>query len=432
MINAQSELLQSYINKTRINNGNASMPAPYTAQKTEVDTFEKSNPKKPASKKQKIAKWALLGATAGAIIWGVFAGIRYKGKIIKSGENLLNKAKKGTEQLSKYENGANNITNIKDSLTRKILYKIPGYEKFDRFTSNLYKKSISKSIFKSHTKAQKALLESDKGILEALEKSNLAKDKKETLLSLIQKRQAAVKEFASKDAISKRFSTVDKSLDRLDVDAIKRIKDITKDGIKGAKVLTTESVVKSRLGDAKKLQSSLLENFQNLGLNEEEAKEFSTLLKSLGNEEVLKKSANAQKLFEKSFSKESSDLFNKLRDINCGSAPTDIMGMATTAGLLGLYTAQADTKEERVGVTLTTGLPLLTTFGTTIVATTKMVSGFKALGLGALTGFIAKTIGGVINKAYQKKHNTENAPKTIVTYDDYTKKAKDMKKKIIK
>ena len=103
--------------------------------------------------------------------------------------------------------------------------------------------------------------------------------------------------------------------------------------------------------------------------------------------------------------------------------PADILSTAGTIGTLGLYTAQADTKEERVGVTLTTGIPLVVSLGTTIGMTTKMVGGAKALILGALTGLGANILGNQINKKYQEAKGTENAPKTIVTLDDYTNDA---------
>ena len=84
-----------------------------------------------------------------------------------------------------------------------------------------------------------------------------------------------------------------------------------------------------------------------------------------------------------------------------------------------------------MGVTLTTGIPLVVSLGTTIGMTTKMIGGAKALILGALTGFGANIIGSQINKKYQEAKGTQNAPKTIVTLDDYANSAKETADKFI-
>lgn len=122
----------------------------------------------------------------------------------------------------------------------------------------------------------------------------------------------------------------------------------------------------------------------------------------------------------KACSLEMNDAFDKLRDINCGSAPTDIGGIILSTGLLGLYTAQADNKDERVGVVLTTGLPILSTMGTCLFAAINQISGKKALLLGAAIAFATKTVCDGLNKIYRKhKGLDEDAKPSIVTIDDY-------------
>lgn len=437
MINTHSELLQNYINLNKTTGAYGNTAPNFAVQYSAVplalknDSVEITNKKQPKTKKQKIAKAALLTATVGAIAIGAFAMLRGKTNIVKDTSEIIGKAKTEAQKLGKYENGVNNITNIKDSVTRKFLMKIPGYEKFDKWCSDLYRKILAKTISTSHKKAGEAILSADKGILEAIEISKLDKSKAERLRELIGKRAKAVQEFINPDSIQQRFKNIDGQLDRLDIDAMKKIGGITnRKNANAARKLTTTSVVQEKLQKAKDFQNKLLSKYKNTGLSKEELKEFNSLLESLGNADVQKNVSKADKVFNNSFIKESKDMFNKLRDINCGSAPTDIMGIGLTAGTLGIYTAQADTKEEKVGVTLTTGIPLLTTLGTLVFATTKMVSGGKALGLATLTGLVSKTIGGKINKIYQKKHSTENAPKTIVSYDDYTNAARNIQQNL--
>ena len=227
---------------------------------------------------------------------------------------------------------------------------------------------------------------------------------------------------------------LDKSMERLDVEAWEKIKTLRPKNIRGfAKKYSTTSLAEGRLKQSKKIQSELTEKFVNGGLNKKEAEEFSELIEILGKEkpEILKSSQRAQKAFKNAFTKEQTDLFEKLRDINYGAAPNDVLSIFETVGLLGLYTAQADTKEERVSVSLTTGIPLLASLGTTIVATSKMVSGAKALVLGLATGAVANRIGKFVDKKYLESKGMDESPKTIITIDDYVNTIKQDTKTIL-
>ena len=227
---------------------------------------------------------------------------------------------------------------------------------------------------------------------------------------------------------------LDKSMERLDVEAWEKIKTLRPKNIREfAKKYSTTSLAEGRLKQSKKIQSELTEKFVNGGLNKKEAEEFSELIEILGKEkpEILKSSQRAQKAFKNAFTKEQTDLFEKLRDINYGAAPNDVLSIFETVGLLGLYTAQADTKEERVSVSLTTGIPLLASLGTTIVATSKMVSGAKALVLGLATGAVANRIGKFVDKKYLESKGMDESPKTIITIDDYVNTIKQDTKTIL-
>ena len=127
-----------------------------------------------------------------------------------------------------------------------------------------------------------------------------------------------------------------------------------------------------------------------------------------------------QNALNKACSLEMNDTIDKLRDVNCGSAPSDIGGMMLSTGLLGLYAAQADDTDERVGVALTTGLPILSTMGTCLFAAINQISAKKALLLGSAVGLASKTICDGLNKLYRKHRGLdENAKPSIVTIDDY-------------
>lgn len=459
----QSSLLLSYIekagiaaNNTAFNNNNAAVTqqTPAVQMQIEPERFElQADKDKEKSKKGKIAKAALLSATALAASIGIIAAFRHSGGFIKTmkatGEKIkqffgkeskkaneaIKNAKHAAENMGDLQKGADNITNTKDSVFRHFCMKIPGYKKFDEWTSNLYRKTSLNAMTKTYGKAKDAISQADDAVLDALSKSGTDEKSALRIKELIAKRKSAISKFTSKDAVKARFDKLDGSMHELDKEAMKTLKGLKGEGLQsGIKKLSKESIAEAKLQESKALHKGLMSGLKRGGLSKEEAAELQELIKPLQNaegSEVAKLTARAEKLFKKAYTKEGTDLFEKLRDINFGCAPTDILGMASTVGLLGVYTAQADTKEEKVGVSLTTGIPLLTTLATTIVATSKMISGAKALGLGLLTGFAANTVGSKINKKYQKAHNTEEAEKTIVTLDDYANKVKDLSGKKI-
>ena len=69
--------------------------------------------------------------------------------------------------------------------------------------------------------------------------------------------------------------------------------------------------------------------------------------------------------------------------------------------------------------------------GTTIVATSKMVSGAKALVLGLATGAVANRIGKFVDKKYLESKGMDESPKTIITIDDYVNTIKQDTKTIL-
>ena len=134
---------------------------------------------------------------------------------------------------------------------------------------------------------------------------------------------------------------------------------------------------------------------------------------------------NAQKSLNNALRTEGNDLFDKIRDIEIGSAPNDILGMLGTTGMLGVYLAQAKDKDQRVEAALTTGLPLGLGMLATTFATMKMYTGMKAIAFGAVATFISNNIGKIINKEYQKKNNVQPKEVEIPTIDKTVENIKD-------
>lgn len=450
---AKSGLLQSYLAQSGIKPDVNSVSDGLQAKNTnlnafplnnslEQDSYQSQNPQdKEKGKKNTIAKVALAAAAGISLTVGVVAAFRHKGGVLGTAKETFSKVKNAfnssSEKASKtlenaknagvsdFRKGADNINNAKDSVVRHFLMKIPGYEKFDSWASNIYKKASLNTLGKHYSKAKDAVSVADDTVLGLLDKSGLSETEIKRTKELISKRQESLTSFTSKDAIKDRMSKLDDHMQRLDREAWEKFKSVKGEKPKSIfRKFSREALAEDKLTEAKGIQKGLISPFRNMGLNEDEANELSGLIKKAtknSDDSVKKIISKADKKFNKAYSKEDMDLFEKLRDINHGSAPGDILGTLGTVGLLGIYTAQADSKEEKVGVTLTTGIPLMVSLGTTIGMTIKMIGGAKALLVGATSGLVANAIGNKINKKYQEAKGIDKPVKTIVTLDDYIK-----------
>ncbi|MDD3150728.1 MAG: hypothetical protein PHV68_07820 [Candidatus Gastranaerophilales bacterium] len=105
----------------------------------------------------------------------------------------------------------------------------------------------------------------------------------------------------------------------------------------------------------------------------------------------------AKKSLNDSIDSEGDKLFDKLRDLNIGSAPTDVGGMIFPTSLAVYSVASKDTAEEKVSSSLTTGIPAIGGIGACIIAITKQYSGLSALLLAGLTGLGLNKVGSFID-----------------------------------
>ena len=91
-------------------------------------------------------------------------------------------------------------------------------------------------------------------------------------------------------------------------------------------------------------------------------------------------------------------------------APTDTLSVIASLGSVGLGLSTAEDKNERYSVLLNVGLPIVGSVATTLYFTARLVSGFKALGLGLLSGFVFGQAGSVVDNLRQKHLQ----PKTLI------------------
>lgn len=108
---------------------------------------------------------------------------------------------------------------------------------------------------------------------------------------------------------------------------------------------------------------------------------------------IEKMSANAIKAIDNSINIESEQFFDKVRDLQIGSAPTDALSILGSAAMIGVGLVKAKDNDERVSVTLKAGIPVLGAVATSLYCTARLISGGKAMAVGLLSGYILNKIG---------------------------------------
>ena len=85
--------------------------------------------------------------------------------------------------------------------------------------------------------------------------------------------------------------------------------------------------------------------------------------------------------------------FDKARDLALGSAPTDVLSIIASGGMIGYGLAKAKDNDERWSVTLTSGVPIIGAIGTSLICTAKLISGSKSMVIGGISGLILGQVG---------------------------------------
>ena len=114
--------------------------------------------------------------------------------------------------------------------------------------------------------------------------------------------------------------------------------------------------------------------------------------------------ASAMKSLENSTNLETDCLFDKLRDLKIGSAPTDMVTLITTFAAVAIGLGQAKNDDERASAALKYGIPAIGTVATSMLCTLKMMTAAPSLIFGAISGLIINQIG-VWADDMRKAHN---------------------------
>lgn len=102
---------------------------------------------------------------------------------------------------------------------------------------------------------------------------------------------------------------------------------------------------------------------------------------------------NAVKSFDKSVNLETVELFDKIRDLELGSAPTDVLTVVISFLTISYGLGIAKNKDERLSIILKSGIPIAGAILTSLISATKLISGGKSLALGIASGIALNLAG---------------------------------------
>lgn len=104
---------------------------------------------------------------------------------------------------------------------------------------------------------------------------------------------------------------------------------------------------------------------------------------------------------------ETDKLFDKIRDLELGGAPSDIVAILLSVGYVGYELAKVDNKDERISVALKYGIPVIGAVVTSLGFALGLVSGGKSLIFGIIFGLLINKAGEFVDKLRKKDNKTE-------------------------
>lgn len=124
----------------------------------------------------------------------------------------------------------------------------------------------------------------------------------------------------------------------------------------------------------------------------------------------LQKSVNKTLLrLNKSADMEHDKLFDKIRDLKLGSAPHDVLAFLASLGLIGWGVSKADSKDEKISVTLKYAIPALFGVAMAIGCTVGLIASGPSLLIGLASTIPINMIGKAIDNARKKKDDGPQA-----------------------
>lgn len=108
---------------------------------------------------------------------------------------------------------------------------------------------------------------------------------------------------------------------------------------------------------------------------------------------ALKSAQKAVSSFDKSLHLEVGEFFDKARDLELGSAPTDVLTILASCGMITYGLNKAKGSNEKNSVMLKSGIPIIGAIATSLISATKLISGGKSIALGLASGVALNRLG---------------------------------------
>lgn len=129
---------------------------------------------------------------------------------------------------------------------------------------------------------------------------------------------------------------------------------------------------------------------------------------------------------------ETDKLFDKIRDLKLGSAPHDVLAFLASLGLMGYGVSKADSKDQKMSVTLKYGIPAVGAVAITTLCTVGLIASGPSLLIGFVSGLVMNKLGVVADNA-RKKYNEKpltlkdiTMPTSILPSDKQREKFKNL------
>lgn len=120
-----------------------------------------------------------------------------------------------------------------------------------------------------------------------------------------------------------------------------------------------------------------------------------------------KEAQKALNHLDKSVDIETNKLFEKMRDLEIGSAPTDVVSILGALGAVGYGVGKADTKDEKISASLKYGIPAIGAVTVSIICATSLVAAGPSLAIGMISGLAINKVGEFADKIRKSLNNNQ-------------------------
>ncbi len=330
-------------------------------------------------------------------------------------EKLQEKLKKGVEKAQ----SINNFNAFKDMLFQKMMEKFKFTGNIHRGITRFFEDMAQNTVISRYNSTHRQI----KKLNKVLQKAGLPEEQLTKLTGKVDSISENFQQRFSKETLKSRFSNLTKSWEGLiddvwdksakDLEGVKTSKTF-KEGVESlnnsdvSNVFIAEEVLSGRKNDFVKLVSGHKDEVAK-GLDEllEMSKEY---LSPAQQRKLASRTKGIKGNLNKAAYTESSEYFDKVRDLKLGSAPTDVITMLTSVGMVGIGLSKADSKDERISAALKFGIPVLGSVFSSVLLTISLVSGFKAIAIGTALGLGMSVMGekvDIARRKYNKKKEDE-------------------------